>query len=878
MNFLQPESQLTQCDREPIHHIAAVQDFGGLIALNADWAIVNRSVNCADLLHLDDLPEIGSRLADCFLPRAIDSLRLALERLYESGADKSERLFGLRLTTHGGLMDVALFLSDDRLVMEFEPHAEADYVDHLGVIGPVLSQLEPLRDLGELCTKTAALTRDLLGYDRAMVYKFHRDDSGEVIAEARRKDLEPYIGLRYPKADIPQQARELMLRNRMRMIADMAAEPVPIEPQFDLSGAPLDLSLSVLRSHSLMHVKYMANMGVKASLAIPIVRQGKLWGMISCHNYEPHHLPCSLRTVAEVFGQMFSLMLDRVLIDRNEQMRARGQLLHDRLMIELAGGTALVDSLPLLGQLLREAIPHDGMSVFIDGQYRAMGSAPDQAHFRRIAPALGAAPVSRIFATCEFSEQIPEAEAFADIAAGALILPISRSPRDYLMLWRGPLVQKVTWAGDPTKAIAPPGERLQPRGSFAAWEQTVEGRSEDWTSDEIQIAESLRVTLLEVVLRMTDEAARERARAQEKQELLIAELNHRVRNVLNLIRSLVAQSQDDAVSVASFAAIIGGRISALASAHDNITRQNWSPAPLSNLFETELAAYLNEKRDRFKITGDEVLIKPEAYTALALVIHELVTNSAKYGSLCDSTGELDVHFERTIFEDLKISWRERGGPPVKPPTRRGFGSTIIERSIPYELKGEAELRYKLTGVEADFLIPKSYLVSTSEHPSLTAAARPLDDAPVVPGNEHSMNMPEHVLVVEDSMIIALDTEENLKRLGVRLVTIASSVDTALASIAERRPSFAIVDFNLGVESSEPVTRELARLGVRFVLATGYAEMSDQQTEQLGALGMLRKPYGRTEIAELLAEHFPATGAQTPQAESGADAGVGAPAK
>ncbi|MEM6266169.1 MAG: HWE histidine kinase domain-containing protein [Pseudomonadota bacterium] len=869
MNFLQPASRLTECDREPIHHIAGIQDFGGLIALNADdWTIAHRSINCAELLHLDELPVIGGKLADCVLPHALESLKLAVGRLSGEKEDAIERLFGMRLTTHSGSMDIALFQSNQKLVLEFEPHAEADYVEHLSMVGPVVSQLEPLRDLGELCDKAATLTRGLLGYDRAMVYKFHPDDSGEVIAEDRREDLEPYLGLRYPKADIPQQARKLMLRNRMRMIADMVAESVPIEPQLGREGDPLDLSLSVLRSHSAMHVKYMANMGVKASLAIPIVRQGKLWGMISCHHYEPLHLPCSLRTVAEMFGQMFSLMLDRVLIDRTEQMRARGQLLHDRLMIRLAEGTALADSLPMLGEMLGELIPHDGMSVFIDGKYRTQGVAPEQADFQKIAPALGAAPMGRILVTNALGEQIPEATAFAHLTAGAMILPISRAPRDYLMLWRRPLAQKVIWAGDPAKAIAPSGERLQPRGSFAAWEETVEGRSEDWTSSEIQIAETLRVTLLEVVLRMTDEAARERARAQERQQLLIAELNHRVHNILNLIRSLVTQSQDDAVSVANFAAIIGGRISALASAHDNITRENWSPAPLSNLFETELAAYLNGKRERFNITGDEVLIKPEAYTVLALVVHELVTNSAKYGSLCDRTGQIDVQFEQTIFGDLKISWRERGGPPVKPPTRRGFGSTIIERSIPYELKGEAEMRYKLAGLEADLVIPQRYVVPIAETGLRAASGGASDGTPTLSKTGGKSIVPEHVLVVEDSMIIALDTEENLKRIGVRSVTVASSVDSALAGMAERRPAFAIVDFNLGTESSEPVARELNRQGVRFVLATGYAEMADQ-AKQLGAQGLLRKPYGRAEIEELLAAHFPTNTAPAQSSTTGA---------
>ncbi|WP_233998579.1 HWE histidine kinase domain-containing protein [Erythrobacter sp. YT30] len=847
---MQSSPELTECDREPIHHIAAVQDFGGLIAVNSDWMIAHRSVNCESMLKLSELPAPGSRLAECFSPRAIELLKRSVGKL--SSDDAVERLFGVALTNNGPLMDVAVHVSDSTIIIEFERHAAHEYADHLGIIGPVLSQLDPIDNLDELCTKAAKLARDMLGYDRVMVYKFHPDQSGEVVAEDRRDDLEPYLGLRYPREDIPQQARDLFKRNRMRVIADMDADPVPIEPAIGVNKRPLDLSMSMLRSHSKMHVEYMRNMGVSASLAIAIVTQDKLWGMVSCHNYKPRVPAYSLRTVAEMFSQMFSLMVDRIASGKANTMRAKAQLLHERLMVRLANGESLFDNLELIGDQLSGLIQHDGLSAFFDGQYKTIGVAPDQVGFHALTPTLATMPISKVVSMNCLAEFIPDARKFQSTVTGALILPISRSPRDYLVLWRRPLSQTITWAGDPAKAIAPEGERLQPRGSFAAWVETVEGCSEDWTADEVQVAESLRTTLLEVILRMSDEASRERARAQEQQELLISELNHRVRNILNLIRSLVAQSQHDAHSVASFANIIGGRISALASAHDNITRENWAPAPLSKLFETELAAYLNDKRERFNILGDEVLIGPEAYTVLALVIHELVTNSAKYGSLCDRSGQLDVTFERDTFGDLKILWRERGGPPVKSPTRRGFGSTIIERSIPYELKGEAELRFKLSGLEADFLIPKRYIVPVSEKMETANENDAADEGMREDGGSSTPveALPQHVLVVEDSMIIALDTEENLKRVGVKNIDVASSVEGAISAIERRVPDFAIVDFNLGIESSEPVARSLKDRGVRFVLATGYAEMADQ-IDQFGADGLLRKPYGLTEIEELM---------------------------
>jgi light-regulated signal transduction histidine kinase (bacteriophytochrome)/CheY-like chemotaxis protein len=844
MNLHQRNDTLTECDREAIHHIAAVQSFGGLIAADPQGRVVQCSANVAGLLGLESLPPPGTPLAHIIAPEALAALEQALAHL--GGGDTLERRFGLDLTGANRLFDCAVHKSGDLSIIECEPHARNDFADHVSMIVPVIAKLEEATSVSALCDTAARLVRQMTGYDRVMVYRFHPDESGEVIAEDRHDSLEPFKGLRYPAADIPQQARELFRRNRFRIIADMNAEAVPIVPAVGADDEPLDLSMSMLRSHSKMHLAYMRNMGVGASLAIAIVRHDRLWGMISCHHREARLPPYSLRTVAELLSQTFSLMLDRILVAQAEALRERARHLNDRLLLRLAGGVTLADSLPMIEELLREAVPHDGISLFADDEYRATGKAPDEAEFRAIAPLLASTLGGATHATTRLADQLTEAAAFADRAAGALVLPLSRGTRDALVLWRRPLDRVVQWAGDPAKAAAAPGELLQPRASFAAWTETVRGHSAEWSADECEIAARLRRTLIEVVLRMNEDLTRERARAAQQQDLLIAELNHRVRNILGLIRALVAQSQAEALSVPGFAAIIGGRIAALATAHENITAKNWGPASLVRLIEAELAPYGGTDRARLRLTGDDVLVTPEAYTILALVVHELATNSAKYGSLSARSGSVEVSLARTAFGDLALRWREAGGPPVTTPTRHGFGSTIITRSVPHDLQGEADVRYMLAGVEADFLIPARYLAVAE--PGIRTAPPPLPEAQRGPAV--AAPQPARVLVVEDSIIIALDTEENLRRLGVSDVRLESSVTGALAAIAAQRPDFAIIDFNLGGESSEPIATALRNAGVRFVLATGYTE-APGSFERLGAAAVLRKPYGMTEIERLL---------------------------
>ena len=837
---------LTSCDREPIHQLGHIQPFGAMLIVSSDNFIAHHSANAAEFFGLESVAR-GDSL-DSVLPElTLESIRDAAKWLVEP--DDTERLFSLAtLGTEKGRLDCSIHRSAGLLVLEFERHDPAGFGNHVASIRPMMNRLEGIERVEDLCQAAAKRLKALLEFDRVMVYRFHPDGSGEVIAEARESEVDSYSGLRYPKSDIPRQARELYLRNRLRIIADVNDTPVPVVPAQRLDGDPIDLSLSTLRSVSPIHIEYLRNMGVRASLSISIIVRGRLWGLFACHHYCPRTLPFSKRTAAEVFSQLFSLTLDRALHDSGEARRALGQNLHERLMTRLAAGADLRETLEQIGQSIGDSIPHDGASIFIDGDYRASGHAPSEDEFRQILPALNSGPAGRILARTDLASAIPEARAFAARATGALIIPVSRQARDYFILWRRQLTQVVTWAGNPDKAVeqTAEGERLVPRKSFAAWQETVEGRSADWTQAELDLAETLRITLLEVILRLTDAAAQDRKRAGEQQDLLIAELNHRVRNILNLIRGLVNQSRHETADAVTLTRLIGGRIGALAAAHDNLTRDNWGPTSLKKLIADEADAYLGSKTTRLTVEGADVLVVPQAYTVLALVLHEMITNSAKYGSLSDQSGDLLITFDRAENGDLTLSWKERGGPPVQAPERRGFGSTIIEKSIPHELQGEADVEFALGGLQARFLIPGRFLQDAETEHEMTTHVEHGEDGTTGSGDD----LPQRVLLIEDNMIIALDTEEMLRELGVAEVYVSGSVTQALRAIDKDKPDFAVLDFNLGEESSEPVARQLARDGVPFVLATGYSA-KEVRFEELGARAILKKPYDKSDLAKAL---------------------------
>lgn len=840
---------LLSCDREPIHQLGYIQDFGALLAVTADWQVAFRSTNVEDVLDPRKPIELGDRLAEHVSNDVLHAL--ATHAANARDMEIVERVFAIDLLDDGRRFDLAIHISGSYIIIEMEPAEDEPAAPLTSALRPIMARLESCETTQELCEDAADQLKRLLGFDRVMVYRFHPDESGEVIAEAREPHLESFLNLRYPKTDIPQQARQLYLKNLFRIISDVDAEPVPIEPTMSLDGEPLDLSLSTLRAVSKIHIEYLCNMGVEASLSISIVVKGKLWGLFACHHYSPIVLPFQQRTMAELFAQLFALQLDLSMMTAGNLAKEQARRLHERLISQLAGGKTIADNLDIIDRAISRIIPHDGMSAYVDDIYKARGTAPDEAEFLAIVPALNTSSTGHLLHSDALQEKIPQAAAFADRAVGALVIPVSRRPRDYVVLWRRELQQVVTWAGNPEKVatVGPNGDRLTPRESFAAWRQSVDGKSSPWREEEVSIAENIRVTLLEVILRITDDQVQERAKAQERQELLIAELNHRVRNILTLIRSLIGQSRGEVKDVGEFADIVGGRIRALSMAHDQITRQQWAPASLKQLINEETEAYLTGKTDRVIISGPDSLIAPEAFTVIALVIHEMMTNSAKYGSLCDRSGRLEISLAFDKHTDLSISWREIGGPAVKAPERRGFGSTIIERSIPYELNGAADIRYNLKGVEADFTIPSRYAKPNSANGAAEGdddVGSDEQDAPKLSATQRRGG----VLLVEDSMIIAMDAEEMLRQLDFDHVMIAPSAALGLEELQKATPLFALLDYNLGDETSEAVAEELTRREVPFWFVTGYGD-AIEQLSQSQARGVIQKPYTKEDLEQVV---------------------------
>ncbi len=831
---------LTNCDREPIHIPGSIQSHGCLIACDAGAVTIRRhSRNLTEMLGtLSDCN--GRNLAEILGEEVAHSVRNALARTQEGS--RAALLFGPTLPS-GRRFDVSVHRFKGAAIIELEAADDA-IAPPLELARAMIGRIAAIETVERLIRDTARLIQGMLHYDRVMIYSFGADGAGKVLSEARRGDLESFLGQYFPASDIPQQARSLYLKNTIRIISNSNPQPVPVEPVLDASGEPLDLSFAHLRSVSPIHCEYLRNMGVGASMSISIIVEGQLWGLIACHHYSPRTLTMAERVAAEMFGQFFSLHLEALHRKQTLEAATRARALLDRFLQASSGsrdfGQILRERLPEF----KELIPSDGQALWIDGKWTASGTVPPAAASAGLVRFAEAAAEGRVWATHQLSAVLPGAEEYAPDASGMLIIPLSQRPRDYMFFFRKELVHTLDWAGNPDKLYetGPMGDRLTPRKSFAIWKETVRQQSASWTAPERQFAEATRAALVEVALRHSELLADERSKSELRQRMLNDELNHRVKNILAVIKSLVSQPSETGHSLEDYVQSLRGRIQALSHAHDQVIRGDGGGG-LADLVRAELSPFGSDGRT-VELNGPAVWLNAQAFSVMALVLHELSTNAAKYGALSRAGGTLQVDWTVEDTGTLQLNWAESGGPPVRPPSRRGFGTVLIERSIPFDLGGKSNVAYDAGGVAAEFRVPGRFV--SVERASKTQSRV---ETPTAAEPAHRI-AGRRVLIVEDQMLIALDLEQMLTDAGIEVVATAPSVPEALAVVQKEPIDAAILDVNLGADNSTLVADALAQRRIPFLFATGYGDGGALPEQHAGAM-VVRKPYEAAAIVQQL---------------------------
>lgn len=495
---------LSNCDREPIHVPGRIQGHGVLLALREpDLQIVQVSENVARVIGASATDVIGT----------------TVDRLVDDGdAERCRQWLAstcalpTRLAIGGRAFDAAAHRHDGVLIVELENGRtnDAAAVTDYRPVRTAMGRLQAAQSLVEFCQVAAAEMRALTGFDRVTVYRFDDDWNGRVIGEAKQDDLTPLLDLHFPASDIPEQARKLYHLNKIRLIVDAEAEPAALVPEPNpLTGRPLDLTFSVLRSVSPVHIQYLKNMGVRTSMSVSLMREGRLWGLLSCLHYAgPWYVPPDVRDACEFLGQLVSAQL--AVKEDSEGFEYRGQLqaVRERLLQRMSAEGDLVRGLP--GEDLLALTGASGSAITYDGSCVLTGATPTEDQVKRLVAWLRIHADGEVFHTDSLARLYPEAAAFTDVASGLIAISTTKAQGHSVLWFRPEVVQTVNWGGDPRKPVEgeSPSGLLSPRRSFELWQEVVKRKSLPWQPWEVDAARLLRDAIIAVVVRRAEELTR----------------------------------------------------------------------------------------------------------------------------------------------------------------------------------------------------------------------------------------------------------------------------------------------------------------------------------------------------------------------------------
>lgn len=489
-------ANLSNCEREQIHLAGCIQPHGALLAVReSDHLIVQTSGNAAAYLgvrgplrgrHLRELGgDLWRRAQD--LPANPEVIPYVVRCHL---ADRSRSLNALLHRAAGG-----------EIVIELE--APGPEIDLSIDVERALQTIIGAGSLAALCDESARLFKEIAGYDRVMIYRFDEEGHGEVFAETRKPELEAFLGNRYPASDIPQIARRLYVRNRVRLLGDINYTPAPVEPRLSpLTGQELDMSMCFLRSASPIHIQYLKNMGVGATLVVSLMVGEKLWGLVSCHHYSPRVLPFEMRSVCELLGEAIGTRIAALESFARGQSELSVRRLEQRMVESVSRDGdwrgALFDS----ARSLLLPLAANGAALLFEGQIQTIGEVPGSEEIRALADWLRPRLAAPVYATAALAAQEPRFSALAGVASGLIAARISGDGEEMLIWFRGERVRTITWGGNPFK---PPSDsddpsELSPRRSFAQWHQVVEGTSDPWTPAEITAARVIGASVTDVIL------------------------------------------------------------------------------------------------------------------------------------------------------------------------------------------------------------------------------------------------------------------------------------------------------------------------------------------------------------------------------------------
>lgn len=646
---------LTNCDREPIHIPGKVQSHGFLLAVDSKAIIHYASENISSYLTVEAKSLLGKNVAeiDSLLQKDEDpgfiNQMLQLGRHVKS----FETINPVGLDINGNSFNLIISQTGNSYLLEFEPNSSDSEFDIQKTIGRSVSEMLTGKQLKQLLDNAALQIKNLIGYDRIMIYKFLEDGHGEVVAEVKEDHLEPFIGLHYPASDIPKQARELYKINLTRIITDVNTEASPILTLATQEQAePLDLTHSALRAVSPIHIQYLKNMGVASSFSISLLYRDELWGLIACHNYTPRFINYKTREASKLIGQIISSALEYKQDEEYSIKYADYKSAYDTLSLILRNGGNVSYAISGHTTNILHVADATGAAIVFEDKITTLGTTPDHEQLQALVNWLKNNMEDRIYYTHRLPEVYHPAQAYSNIASGLLACTLSKELGEHIIWFKPEQIATINWAGNPDKPVEMTNDgvmNLSPRRSFDIWSQTVKHTSSRWTQEEITNILKLREEVVFAINRQANEirTLNEKLKhAYEELDTFSFTVSHDLRTPLSTIKNyseLLLESNtsldDDARRILK--KVIGGadKLNYLIKEVLNYSRvgraeMEFVEIQMANLIEdikNDLVVAFNTHNLVFEL-GETPAIYGDQ-TMITQVFTNLLNNAIKYSSL-----------------------------------------------------------------------------------------------------------------------------------------------------------------------------------------------------------------------------------------------------
>lgn len=653
-NYQNFKVDLSNCDKEPIHIIGRIQPHGLLFILNRDTLAVEQvSENIGGFLEVEADKLAGNTLAVLTTPEEyavlVEVLRKDVQQEVQLLQLQGKQFFGF------------IHESEGSLVVECEPFerivSDRSVLQMTGFYSSFQAALDEAETIEEQAVLVVNFVQQLLDYDRVMLYRFDESWNGEVIAEKVKPGVHSYLHHHFPATDIPAQARALLLQKHVRQIADVTAEAVNIIPYINpTTGVPSNIIQSELRNPSEIHLEYLCNMDVLATLSVSIIVKGQLWGIIACQNQKPVFINYWLRQMGLNVARAYANNLLAGQEKRDQNQLEIGHKMEEVLLHQVKACNSIAQGLFGQQHTLLELCEAAGAAMLLNKKLYTVGITPTDEQIQELVNWLSESGATKVYTTRYLSSEFPAAKAYTSEASGLLALEISGTAKEYILYFKPEIQETRIWAGNPEKPVNTDNKRIHPRKSFKKWSEIVKGRSLPWALHELEVTQILLKDIVTYIvseqtvalkklnkeLKKTSKALRiKNKRLEDFAHIISHNLRSPLSNMLGLYNLYIAEpthetSQDVMHMMRQMIGNMAETIDDLnlilkREAEQELERQQVS---LAEVVEKQLqslqAVILQTSAIIYSDLQADLVYVPKVY--LESILHNLLSNALKYRS------------------------------------------------------------------------------------------------------------------------------------------------------------------------------------------------------------------------------------------------------